>query len=248
MKKEIAPIKLEIKDGKVFCDSLQIAEFFQKQHFVVLKAIKNLILSLEECEEVTDNHFIESEYKDTRGKVQPKFLLTRDGFSLLAMGFTGKEALLWKIKFIEAFNKMETKIFGNSKEWKAARKMGMVSRRNLTDSIKDYVELAVSQGSETYAKKPNLAYSNMTRMIKKEMGVENKTRDELDGIELNQLSVAENRASEVIERMIDNQEKYKDIYKDTRKELERIALSLGIHEKVFPKRKIESQKLPTSKM
>lgn len=33
--------------------------------------------------------------------------MNRDGFSLLAMGFNGKEALSWKLKYIEAFNKME---------------------------------------------------------------------------------------------------------------------------------------------
>lgn len=50
--------------------------------------------------------FVESSYLN-RGKKYLEYLVTRDGFSLLAMGFTGTKALKWKIKYIEAFNKME---------------------------------------------------------------------------------------------------------------------------------------------
>lgn len=51
--------------------------------------------------------FVESTYQNSRGKTYKCYLMNRDGFSLLAMGFTGKEALQWKLKYIEAFNKME---------------------------------------------------------------------------------------------------------------------------------------------
>lgn len=51
--------------------------------------------------------FIESSMPDSYGRQQKMYLMNRDGFSLLAMGFNGKEALSWKLKYIEAFNKME---------------------------------------------------------------------------------------------------------------------------------------------
>ena len=51
--------------------------------------------------------FIESKYKDASGKQNKCYLMTRDGFSLLVMGFTGQKALEWKLKYIEAFNYME---------------------------------------------------------------------------------------------------------------------------------------------
>ena len=54
--------------------------------------------------------FIESSYKAGTGKKYKEYLLTRDGFSLLVMGFTGSRALEWKLKYIEAFNKMENKL------------------------------------------------------------------------------------------------------------------------------------------
>ena len=84
--------------------SLQIAEHFDKQHKDVLKAITNLIkeTSAQNCA----NLFYESTYPDSYGRLQKYYECTRDGFSLLAMGFTGKAALEWKLKYIEAFNKM----------------------------------------------------------------------------------------------------------------------------------------------
>lgn len=53
------------------------------------------------------NYFIESSYTDAKGETRKEYLLTRDGFSLLVMGFTGKKALQWKLKYIDAFNRME---------------------------------------------------------------------------------------------------------------------------------------------
>ena len=50
------------------------------------------------------NLFIQSEYADKYGRMQKEYLMTRDGFSLLVMGFTGSKALEWKLKYIEAFN------------------------------------------------------------------------------------------------------------------------------------------------
>ena len=54
--------------------------------------------------------FIESEYRASNGKMNKEYLLTRDGFSFLVMGFTGAKADEWKLKYIEAFNKMEQTI------------------------------------------------------------------------------------------------------------------------------------------
>lgn len=53
-------------------------------------------------------YFIPSTYQDDKGETRNEYLLTRDGFSLLVMGFTGQKALEWKLKYIDAFNQMET--------------------------------------------------------------------------------------------------------------------------------------------
>lgn len=83
-----------------------IAEKFGKQHKDVLRAIKNM-----ECSaDFTERNFAPSEYVDSTGRSLPQMLMTRDGFSFLVMGFTGREAAQWKEKFIAAFNAMEARL------------------------------------------------------------------------------------------------------------------------------------------
>ena len=97
-------INIENKDGVLLVSSREVAERFEKQHKHVLETIENIKA---ENSAVTNGYFIESSYKAGTGKSYKEYLLTRDGFSLLAMGFTGAKALEWKLKYLEAFNKME---------------------------------------------------------------------------------------------------------------------------------------------
>jgi len=97
-------IKININnEGIATVSSRVIAEHFEKQHKHIIRDIDEIKTSVQNWA----NLFTESTYPDSYGREQKEYLLTRDGFSLLAMGFTGKEALTWKLKFIEAFNKME---------------------------------------------------------------------------------------------------------------------------------------------
>ena len=94
------------EDGKLVVSSRRVADDFGKKHKHVLEAIENIKA---ENSAVT-KMFIESSYKAGTGKNYKEYLLTRDGFSLLVMGFNGSEALEWKLKYIEAFNAMEKKL------------------------------------------------------------------------------------------------------------------------------------------
>lgn len=83
-----------------------IAEKFGKMHKDVLRAIRNL-----ECsEDFNQRNFAPVEYVDAKGEARTEYGVTRDGFTFLVMGFTGKEAAAWKEKFIAAFNMMEDRI------------------------------------------------------------------------------------------------------------------------------------------
>lgn len=83
-----------------------ISERFGKNHRDVLRAIRNL-----ECsEEFNVRNFAPVEYLDTKGEARTEYAITRDGFTFLAMGFTGKEAAAWKERFISAFNAMEQRL------------------------------------------------------------------------------------------------------------------------------------------
>lgn len=93
-------------DGELVVTSRQVAEDFGKQHQHVTQAIENLISE----NSLLKSMMMESEYTTERGRKYKEYLLTRDGFSLLVMGFTGSRALEWKLKYIEAFNKMEQAI------------------------------------------------------------------------------------------------------------------------------------------
>ncbi|KAB1969329.1 phage antirepressor KilAC domain-containing protein [Lacticaseibacillus casei] len=84
--------------------SLHVAEVFGKDHKHVLETISNLA-----AEKSAAKFFAEATY-DNRGKQYPMYYMNRDGFTLLAMGFTGKKALQFKIQYIQAFNSMETQI------------------------------------------------------------------------------------------------------------------------------------------
>lgn len=91
-------------EGTLVVSSRQVAEDFGKEHNDTKKRIRELIRDMGE---ISHNYFILSEYKDSLNRTQEEYLLTRDGFSLLVMGFTGAKALEWKLKYIDAFNKME---------------------------------------------------------------------------------------------------------------------------------------------
>lgn len=65
--------------------------------------------------EFADRNFILSEYTDTKGETRKQYILTRDGFTLLAMGFTGAKAMQFKVAYITAFNRMESIINGEAR-------------------------------------------------------------------------------------------------------------------------------------
>ncbi|AJC85501.1 phage regulatory protein [Campylobacter lari] len=107
----------ENKDEQIFCTSLDIAKVFGKRHDNVLADIKLILNELREIGASQGLLNFEETYRNTEirgfGKVKGKtrkdrcYNLTRDAFTLLAMGFTGKKALQFKIAFINAFNQME---------------------------------------------------------------------------------------------------------------------------------------------
>lgn len=94
--------------GNPVTTSLIVAEVFEKEHRHVLDAIRNIIRSAENSAVL--GMFYETMYLNSQNKKQPMFVMNRDGFSLLVMGFTGEKSLGWKIKFIKAFNEMENRI------------------------------------------------------------------------------------------------------------------------------------------
>ena len=93
-------------DQQAVTTSLILAEAFEKQHKHVIEAIEKKI-STAENSALLKNMFVEDSYIASNGKQNKMYYLNRDGFTFIAMGFTGKKADEFKLKYIEAFNKME---------------------------------------------------------------------------------------------------------------------------------------------
>lgn len=119
--------------------SLRVAEVFGKDHKHVLETISNLA-----AEKSAAKFFAEATY-DNRGKQYPMYYMNRDGFTLLAMGFTGKRALQFKISYINAFNSMETQI-----------KTGYVIPGSYAEALK----LAASQAEQIEDMKPKALFAD----------------------------------------------------------------------------------------
>ncbi len=92
--------------GRPVVSSRYVAQVFGKEHFNVLRDIENLQCS----PEFVNLNFELTSYKDRLGRKYPEYRLTRDGFTILAMGFTGKKAMQFKIAYINRFNEMEASL------------------------------------------------------------------------------------------------------------------------------------------
>lgn len=99
---------IQVKENMTVTTSLLVAEKFNKNHKDVLRKIEALISEIETGAILRPSDLYQkSEYTDSKGERRPMYLMNRDGFTLLAMGFSGSEALEWKLKYIKAFNEME---------------------------------------------------------------------------------------------------------------------------------------------
>lgn len=113
-----------VKNDVIVADSRVIARNFNKNHFHVIRDIENILKDLSELNSEFNQSnfgfvkdfmlFDKVEYVDDHNQLRPMYNLNRNRFTLLAMGFTGKEALEWKLKYIKAFNDMENALKNNT--------------------------------------------------------------------------------------------------------------------------------------
>lgn len=96
------------RNGEVFANSREVAAYFGKEHRAVLASIDNLLKSEAS---LGLHNFMQTPYiEQSTGQSYRSFDMDETGFTLLAMGFTGKKALLWKLKYIEAFKLMRERL------------------------------------------------------------------------------------------------------------------------------------------
>ena len=115
------------KEEVTVVTSLDVANTFEKEHRNVLKDIRELKCS----EDFRLLNFVQSEYLNEQNHRQPMYYITRDGFTLLVMGYTGEKAMRFKEAYIKQFNAMEKALLGKIKE----REKGIAVRQALTKAI-----------------------------------------------------------------------------------------------------------------
>nr|DAE13803.1 MAG TPA: regulatory protein [Siphoviridae sp. ctLNL10] len=204
---------VSIKHDEVVCSSLDIAEKFGKRHDRVLRAIEQI--KEDSSPQKWGQSFHETTYKDSSGKSNKMYLMNRDGFSILVMGFNGKKALDWKWKYLEAFNQMESMLKErNTQLWVEQRKQGKLTRQAETNVIKQLVEYAKEQGSEH----SQMLYITYSKLANKMAGITDRNFATL--AQLNELSFIENIILNQIRVGMEREMHYKDIYKDCKKQVE----------------------------
>lgn len=140
--------------------SLDIAETFEKNHAHVLRDIKEL-----ECsEKFRESNFGLSSYTTEQNKKQPMYYVTRDGFTLLAMGYTGEKAMKFKEAYIKQFNVMERMLQGKLIE----REKGIAVRQSLTKALQQSTENERMHG-HAYSTYTNCIYKVLFNMNAKQL-------------------------------------------------------------------------------
>ena len=140
------------KEEVTVVSSLDVAETFEKNHRDVLETIKGIKNNISTAE--FSALFYLSNYKASNGKTNPMYLMNRDGFTLLAMGYTGEKAMKFKLAYIKQFNEMKKLLKGKLVE----REKGIAVRQALTKSL---------QQSSENEKMHGHAYSTYTNCIYK---------------------------------------------------------------------------------
>lgn len=138
------------KEERAICTSLDISETFGKEHKNVLRDVENLGCS----EEFNRLNFEPISYTDSMNRTQKAYSMTRDGFTLLVMGYTGDLAMKFKEAYIKQFNAMEAALQGKRIE----REKGIAVRQALTKALQHSAENERMRG---------YAYSNYTNCIYK---------------------------------------------------------------------------------
>lgn len=193
-----------LKSNEAITDSVQVASFFKKKHQHVLEKIDGIVVE----NPTTKSMFKFTTYKANDNQMHRICFMNRDGFTLLAMGFTGKKAMEWKLKYIKAFNEMESFIAERkTKDWIETRKQGKLTRKSETDVIKQLIEYAKEQGSEH----ADMLYITYTKLANNLCGI--KGRDNATVIQLNNLNIFENLILQMIRSGIEADMDYKEIYK-----------------------------------
>lgn len=160
------------KVEQVAVTSLDVASTFEKEHYHVMEDIRNIMNNVSSPE--FSGLFLEGTYTASNGKKQPMYIMNRDGFTLLVMGYTGEKAMRFKLAYIKQFNAMEAALQGKFVE----RQKGIAVRQALTKALQQSTENERMHG-RAYINYTNCIYKVLFGMSAKQLreryGVDHKT-------------------------------------------------------------------------
>lgn len=184
----LVEIKTVNKEEVTVVTSLDVAETFEKEHRRVLQDIRDLKCS----EDFRLHNFVQSSYVNEQGHNQSMIIMTRDGFTLLAMGYTGEKAMQFKEAYIRQFNAMERALIDKMRE----REKGIAVRQALTKALQQSSENERMHG-HAYSTYTDLVYRSVfgksAKQLREELGVSKKDnlRDFFSQEELQMIQNAE---------------------------------------------------------
>ena len=183
------------KNADAWVSSRNLSSMFDKRHDHVLRDIENAIGNL--GKEFTVPNFGLSQYKDNSGKKNKEYFLNRKSFALIAMGFTGKKALEFKVKYIESFEMMLSLI--------NTRQLSKQNYKIMTEAIRE----KLGDDPAIYAKEANMVNLIVLGMTAKNFKAVNRidetesTRDHVVSEKLENLDRAQLLNSELIRAGLD---------------------------------------------
>lgn len=184
----LVEIKTVNKEEVTVVTSLDVAETFEKEHRRVLQDIRDLKCS----EDFRLHNFVQSSYVNEQGHNQSMIIMTRDGFTLLAMGYTGEKAMQFKEAYIRQFNAMERALIDKMRE----REKGIAVRQALTKALQQSAENERMHG-HAYSTYTDLVYRSVfgksAKQLREELGLSRKDnlRDCFNPEELQKIQNAE---------------------------------------------------------
>lgn len=219
---------VEVNKTEVFADSHLVARKFGYKHKDLVRIIVNVKETIAEIKgdsksplNIPISYEEDREYRGTKYK---SHLMNRQFFSLVVMRMKGKKAFEWQLKFNDAFYQMELRLLSADKnaadpEFLKIRSQGKIARHAETDVIKRFVEYATEQGSKSakfyYGHITNNCYRALGLLVQKKP----KLRDTMNIMELAELQLMEHRAGILLEKYMNLDRNYKDIYESVKNDL-----------------------------
>jgi len=153
--------------GKVVVSSRDIAQHFEKEHKNTLADIRRILAVDDEFNRL---NFQPVEYLDGKGEMRPEYLLTRDGFTILVMGYTGDKAMAFKKAYIAAFNEMERRL--TPRNYKAALR-ALIAKEEEREALEAQNQV-LKITADKYEGQTNTVGLYKTGEIAKELGISAK--------------------------------------------------------------------------